>query len=160
MKLTLRHDLPCTPDEFWDAFFDPEVNDAMYRDALGCTDVTIEEQTGDRETGLHRVLRSTQPLDAPGPVKKLMGDTATTTETGDFADGTWRFTMRPDTMGDKIQISGTITAEPTDAGCTRVFEMEAKVKILAIGKVFEATIDKQTREAQDATAEFLRERTG
>lgn len=162
MKISMRHDLPGTPEEFWAGFFDEDTAVAMYTEALGATSAEVVEQEGDVESGLTRTLHSEQPVDAPGPVKKLMGDTAGTTEVGTFeADtGTWAFTMTPSTLADKITLAGTIRVEPKGDGCVRIFDLDAKVKIFGIGKVFEAFIESQTKEAQDKTAEFWRARLG
>lgn len=157
MKTSLRHDLPCTPDQFWEVFFDQDLNEKMYREALGCTDVVYESQSGDIENGLERVLRSTQPMDVPSAVKKVMGEATTTVETGTFADGVWSFEMRPTTMADKVQMNGKTRVEATDDGCVRIFDIEGKVKIFGIGKIIEGVIDKQSKEAQDDTANWLRQ---
>lgn len=158
----MRHDLPGTPQDFWEAFFDPDAITAMYRDALGATEATVVDQEGDVASGLTRTLHSEQPIDAPGPIRKLMGDTAGTTETGTFdpGTGTWTFTMTPSTLADKISLAGTIRVEPTDDGCVRIFDLDGKVKILGLGKVFEGFIESQTKDAQDKTAAFWRSRLG
>lgn len=162
MKLSMRHDLPCTPDEFWAAFLDEEQIVAMYTEALGATSAEVVEQSGDVSSGVTRTLHSEQPIDAPGPIRKLMGDTAGTTETGTYDPGTatWTFSMEPSTLADKIHLAGTIRVDETDGGCVRVFDLEGKVKILGLGKVFEAFIESQTKDAQDRTAEFWRARLG
>jgi hypothetical protein len=158
VKLHFRHELPCSPDEFWATFFDPIATERSYREALAATEFEIRSQTGDLASGLTRELHYAQPIDAPGPVKKLMGSEAASTETGtwDPAAGTWTFRLRPDTMGDKITIAGTLRVEPAAAGCIRVFEIDAAVKIFGIGKVFEGFVERQARDAQDATAAWLR----
>jgi hypothetical protein len=63
-------------------------------------------------------------------------------------------------LGDKINVEGTITAEPATEGCVRVFAMEAKASIFGVGKVFEGFIERQAREAQDATAAWFRNALG
>lgn len=160
MKLRLRHDLPGTPAEFWAGFFDPETAVAMYLDGLGATSASVTDQSGDIASGLTRTLVSEQPIDAPGPIKKLMGDTAGTSEVGSFdpTTKTWTFTMTPSTLADKISLAGTIRVEPTETGCVRIFELDGQVKIFGIGKVFEAFIESQAKDAQEKTATFWRNR--
>ena len=157
MKLSLRHDLPCTPDQFWSAFFDPELNERMYLEAVGADEVSVLEQSGDVDAGLHRRIRWVQPIDAPGPIRKMLGDTTTTVEDGMYRDGVWTFTIDPDTPGGvKIAMAGTTRVEPSGEGCVRLFDLEVKVKILGLGKVFEKFAEAQAKEGQDATARFLR----
>lgn len=153
----MRHDLPCSPDRFWQAFFDPAVVDRMYREALGSTLVEIREQNGDLERGLTRVLYDEQPVDAPGPVKKLIGSSTGNLERGTWGPtaGVWTFQLEPSKLADKITIHGTIQSEPTDGGGVRVFDLEATVKIFGVGKLLESFIQSQTRQAQDATAAWL-----
>ena len=156
VKISLRHDLPCTPEQYWEAFFDPAVNERMYTEAVGATSVSIDEQSGDLDSTLTRSLSWTQPIDAPGPVKKLFGDETTSVETGTYADGTWTFTIDPNAPGVKINMAGTTTVEAAGDGCVRIFDLELKVKILGVGKLVEKFAEGQAKETQDATAEFLR----
>lgn len=158
----MRHDLPGTPERFWAGFLDRDTIVAMYLDALGATSAEVVSQEGDLASGVHRTLHAEQPIDAPGPIRKLMGDTAGTTEVGRFDPdpGVWTFTTTPSTLADKITLAGTIRVEPTSGGCVRIFDLDAKVGVFGIGKVFEAFIEAQTRDAQDRTAAFWRARLG
>lgn len=157
MKVSLRHGLPCSPDQFWEAFFDPDLTERMYLEAVGATAVSILEQSGDLESELHRRVEWTQEIDAPGPIRKMLGDTTTTVEDGIFRDGVWVFTIDPNAPGGvKISMAGTTRVEPTNDGCVRIFDLEVKVKILGLGKVFEKFAESQAKTGQDDTAEFLR----
>lgn len=155
MRIELRHDLPCTPEQFWEAFFDPDVTERMYTEAIGATSVEILDQSGDLDSTLARRLEWTLPVDAPGPIKKLVGEETTSVEAGTYHDGTWTYTVEPDAPV-KIQMKGTMTAEPTAEGCVRVFDLDVKVKMIGLGKVFEKFAESQARDAQEKTATFLR----
>lgn len=159
VKLHLRHELPSSPLAFWGLFLDSDATERMYREALGATAFEVRSLDGDLTSGLAREIHSEQPIDAPGPIKKIMGSSTGSAEAGtwDPTSELWTFTMRPDTMGDKVRLGGTMRAEATADGCVRIFEMEASVKILGLGKVFESFIERQARDAQDATAAWLRE---
>ena len=41
MKLSMRHDLPGTPEQFWAGFLDQDTIVAMYVEALGCTSAEV-----------------------------------------------------------------------------------------------------------------------
>lgn len=158
MKLSMRHELPFTTERFWEVFLDPAMTERMFREALDASVFEIRSEEGDRAGVYERVSYNEQPIDAPGPVKKLMGTSAGTTERGTFdaAKGVWTFTMTPETMPDKIKVAGTIRVEPNGTdGCVRVFELEGSVKILGVGKIFEGFMEKQARAAQDATAAWM-----
>ncbi len=157
MKVSLRHDLPCSPEQFWEAFFDPALTERMYLEAVGATEVSILEQSGDVDSEIHRKVRWSQEIDAPGPIKKMLGDTTTTVEEGRFCNGVWAFTIDPGAPGGvKITMAGTTQVEPADNGCVRIFDLEIKVKMLGLGKVFEKFGETQARNGQDDTAGFLR----
>lgn len=158
MKLTVRHHLDCDADTYWTkVFFDEEYVRRLYLDVLGCTAVEVESMDGTPGGAAHRRLASEQPIDAPGPVKKLIGGTIGYVEDGSFDEATrsWRFRLEPSKLADKIKISGVTTLEPSaGSGAERVTEMDVTVKIFGVGGVFEKFIERQTRESQEKAAAF------
>jgi hypothetical protein len=165
MKVMLRYPLHASPEQFWEAFFDPDTTSRMHLEALGSTSVEIEELTGTPATGIERTIRYAQVPDAPGPVKRLFGSEVVTTEVGSFDPdtGVWHFSLTPATLADKTEITGTIEILDTgydgtddgQPGYEQVFSLEARVRIFGAGPVVERFIEKQARDTQDRAAAFL-----
>jgi hypothetical protein len=158
VRFSVRHRINCDADRFWrHLYFEPEYTRRLYLEGLGCTSVEVIDESGDPTGGLTRKLRTEQPIDAPGPVRKLMGDSTTNVEEGTFdaAGERWRFTLTPSKMADKIKVSGEIWLEDKGEGAVhRVCDMDVTVRIFGIGSVFEKFIEKQTRESHDKAAAF------
>lgn len=175
MKLSLRYDLPCTVERYWELYYDEDYTTRLHLEGLGSTSVEILEQSGDQQSGIRRVLRYGQRPDAPGPVKKLFGTEIFATEISNFdpATSSSTFTVTPGTLGDKTDIRGSIRMEPLPAGgrgggadgeggqgagggCRQYFEIEAKVKIFGAGPVVERFVERQARDTQEKAIAFLK----
>jgi Protein of unknown function (DUF2505) len=158
MKLTLSHELDCTPDAFWALYFDPDFAVRMHLEALGSASAEVVSQEGDLAAGLTRTLRYNQKPNMPGPVRKIFGEEITTTEVSTFdpATSTARFTLTPGTMADKTKIEGSIALTADGAVTTETFALEARVKIFGVGPVVERFIEHQARQAQEQSVAFMR----
>jgi hypothetical protein len=160
MKFTLRHTFATSADVFWrDVFFDHAFLERLYKEALGCLSVSFLEDTGDAPAGRRRRLTFTQPFDAPGPIRKLFGESTTMEERGQLDPETkrWRYTMIPDRMGDKIRVSGETWLAPAgDGAVERVAEIDQSVSIFGIGSLVEKFMASATTESFDKQAAFIR----
>ncbi len=160
MKSTLRHTFDIGADAFWnDLFFNHEFLERMYKEALSCVSVSFLEDSGDVPAGRSRRFTFTQKLDAPGPIRKIFGETTTMEERGQFdvAKKRWRFTMSPDRMGDKVKISGETWLEPAgDGRVERVDEIDYSVSIFGVGGLVEKFMASATGESFAKQAAFTR----
>jgi Protein of unknown function (DUF2505) len=161
VKLTLTYDLACSPEAFWERYFNTDYTVRLHQEALGSSAIEVETVEGDLKTGLRRVLRYSQSPDMPGPVKKIFGQEVKTVEVSTFdpATATSSFTLTPSTMADKTKISGALTVVPNDGAKGQsllTFILEAKVKIFGVGPVAERFIERQARDTQDKAVEFMR----
>ncbi|MDF2697377.1 MAG: uncharacterized protein K0S65_5760, partial [Labilithrix sp.] len=79
---TMRHDIECSSDRFWELFFDNELQKRIYTE-LGFPrwDVVDVKET---DTEIVRIVKAIPKLDAPGPVAKLLGANFGYTEEGRF----------------------------------------------------------------------------
>jgi hypothetical protein len=159
MKLTLNDEFPCTAEQFWTLYFDPEYTIRLHREALGSTSAEVTKQSGSLASGLDRTLRYGQRPDAPGPVKKLFGEEIITTEASHFDPkaSTSTMVLTPGTMADKTDIRGSIHVEDHDGGCRQRFELEAKVKIFGVGPVVERFIERQARDTQGKAVAYMKQ---
>jgi hypothetical protein len=161
MKTTLRNTFDISPDAYWkDIFFNHDFLERMYKEALACVSVAFLEDTGDSAQGRTRRFTFTQKLDAPGPIRKLFGETTTMEERGQFdvASKRWRFTMLPDRMADKVRITGETWLSPVgDGKVERVDELDYAVSIFGVGGLVEKFMASATAESFEKQVAFTRE---
>ncbi|MFW6050448.1 MAG: DUF2505 domain-containing protein [Myxococcota bacterium] len=154
----IRHTFPITEEQFWnDTFFNEEFNRELYLGKLGFDQYEVLEQ-GEEAGGVRaRKVRTTLKIDAPGPVRKLVGDSVSYVETGKYDPATrrYRFRIEPSKLADKLQISGEMWCEPRgDKRVERILKVEATAKIFGVGKLVEGTVEKNTRDSYDKAADF------
>ncbi len=159
MKFILRHPYLIEPEAFWrDVFFDPAYNEALYRKGLEFEAFKILEETpGARHT---RKVAVTPKFDAPGPIKKLLGDSVSYVEEGhlDPAKPSWVVKVLPSKLADKTNIRSEMWLERTGPGQSdRVAAFDIEVKIFGIGGMFEKFLEKTMNENYKKAAEFTNE---
>jgi hypothetical protein len=116
------------------------VQEHIYRE-LGYTEARVESQEGSLETGLTRRFVFVQPLDAPGPLKRVFGGAQTLTEQGTFdpARGEYRFTMTLDgALGKRFLVRGvTRVIERGPGTIERICELDMECGIPGVGGLAE-----------------------
>ncbi|MSP24185.1 MAG: DUF2505 domain-containing protein [Myxococcales bacterium] len=157
-KLTLRHELNCSVDNFWRVFFDKDFNTSLFTKELRFPAYSILDQT-EKPTGEITRRVSGQPkMNAPAAVQKLLGDSFRYDEEGrlDPVTRIWRFTMKPSTLADKLRTEGTVRCEPLGEGkCRRIAEIEIEVKIFGLGGMMESFTENEMKAGWDASAAFM-----
>lgn len=158
MKFTLRHQYHVGPDTFWrEVFFDPTFNERLYREALQFESFKILEETIEEDGRRSRKMAITPKLDAPGPVKKALGDSVSYVEEGryELARPSWLVRVIPSKLADKANITSEMWLERTGAGQSdRVAEFNIEVKMFAIGGIFEKFLEKTMRDGYQKATEF------
>lgn len=157
MKFTIRHHMDADAGTFWRVFASQEYLDRAWA-ATGATDGSVLAREGDPPAAWSRRVRSMNPVNAPGPVKRLTGDRQTVVDDGAFDPdrGTWSFTITPGTLANKVRILGVIRLdEAGDGTVERVIDMDAAVRVFGIGGLFEKAIESEARQSNDRTAEVL-----
>jgi hypothetical protein len=159
-KITVRDAFDVDADWYWrELFFSRPFMERMYKEALGARSVEFLSEDGDLAKGVARRLRFTIPSDAPGPVKKLFGESNVMEEDGRYDPATqrWSFRMKPDSMADKVEISGETRIEVKGPGrVERVCELNVAVKIFAIGGLVEQYIASSTEASWAKQTAFTR----
>lgn len=153
MKFVVRESVECDEATFWEVFASPEYIEATSEASGSQAEVTAQDGAPPGE--FTRTVRLTSPVDAPGPVKKLIGETQTVVDDGryDPAAGTWTYTITPDTLADKIRISGVISLEGgADGSVVKANQVEVSVKIFGIGGLVEKSVESQTRKKEKLIA--------
>lgn len=158
MKLALDYTWACTPESFWELYFDPLFVVRLHLEGLGSTSAEVVAQEGDLTSGLVRTLRYSQRPNAPAPVRKIFGEEIVTTEVSTFdpSSSSTTFTVTPGTMADKTRISGAIALNVDGGRTTERFSLEAQVKIFGVGPIVERFIEHQARDIQERSVAFMR----
>lgn len=158
MRYTIRHTFNTDIDTFWDKiFFDPEYNDALFKQHLGFTEYEVLELDRKEDGSVTRRVRAVPKAEVPKAVKKVIGDSVGYTEVGRFDPRTRRFHVEviPNAAADKIKTKLSMWVEPRgDKHVERFVEVENEVKIFGVGKVVEGVIEKQTRDNYGRAADF------
>jgi hypothetical protein len=155
---TLRHDINCSVDRFWEMFFDPELQKNIFKE-LGFPKWEVVEAK-DTEKEVVRTISAIPKIDAPAPVAKLMGPGFGYTEEGRFdrASKVYKFVITPSTMADKMTNTGSVRVEPKgDDKCTRIVEIFGEARIFGLGGTIEKMTEKNIREGWDYSARKMNE---
>jgi hypothetical protein len=154
-KITLTHEINCGVDEFWEIFFDQEFNQKLFKDHLDFPEYEVLEQE-ERDGGMYRKLRGRPKMDVPKPVAKALGDKFGYEETGHKKGDTWEWSMKTNTLTDKLHTRGTVRCEKiSDDKCRRVAEIEMEAKVFGIGKLIEQSTEKEMRDGWNKSAAFM-----
>jgi ligand-binding SRPBCC domain-containing protein len=154
MRFSIQHTVNCSPETFWEVYFRDDYVQRLYLEVLGNDSVKVLEQSGSPAGPMTRRLESHQKLDAPGPVRKLIGDSIAYVEVGSMQGGHWKFRLEPSKLADKLKISGDVWLKSDGNKAGRICDMDVGVKMFGVGPVLEKFIEKQTRDSQEKAAGF------
>jgi len=152
------HTFDCTPEQFWEIFFDDSVMDGVMA-LVGVKErkLLLDETKGDVR---HRRMRERPERDLPAPIQKLTGGDLTYVEVDRFyaKDSKLDFDIEPAVMKDKTKINGwmKVTAEGPNR-CRRVMNATVKVDIFVVGGMVADFIAAQIKDGYDKSVPPLRE---
>lgn len=153
--------LPCTPEIFWQVFFDQSYTRALFLDELKFKDFSVLELTDTT-----RKIRAVPKLKLPSVIEKLIGDSFAYEEHGtlDRAKGVWTWRMVPPANLDPtkkpkkeiVSTRGTVRVEALAGGqCRRSDEVAVEAKMFGIGGIIEGTVEKELRASWAKEFAFL-----
>jgi hypothetical protein len=158
MRYTIRHTFDTDEGTFWGKiFFDPAYNEALFLKHLGFQSYKLLELDKQPDGSVKRRVECSPKVEIPAAVKKVIGDSASYTETGRFDPKTRRFSVevQPRVAGDRIKTKVTMWVEPRgEKKIERVVEVDSTVKVFGVGGMVEKLIEQQTRASYDAAAAF------
>lgn len=163
-QATATATLPCTPDDFWKLYLDPEYARALYLGELGYRALDVLESTS-----TSRKLRVVPKLNLPGPIASLLGDSFAYEDHGtlDREKNVWTWRMvQPTSLApgakprkNVVTTSGTLRIEPTGEGtCRRTDTLNIEAHIFGLGGVIESSAEKEAQAAWAKEFAFLRRR--
>jgi len=152
-QLTIRQDIQCPVDTFWQLMLDE-----AYVKKLYLTDLAFKELEVLQLTDTVRRLRCVPKLNMPGPVMKLLGDRFHYEEQGTFdpSRGQWHWKLLPSALAGKVRVEGTIRVEKVgDDQCRRIDEATMEAKVFGVGKLLESSTEKEVRRTFEIEAAFM-----
>jgi hypothetical protein len=145
MRIVSEHVYDCSPEVFWAHHLDEESRRA--KEIEGCGAVSFGFLSKGREGDAVVVhAEMVEAADAPAPVRRIFGETTRVEETLRWVEGSNTATVayRPDTMSDRVRMSGRLTTEPlADGRCKVVLDVDVSVKLLGVGGMVERLLAKQ-----------------
>lgn len=156
MKINLRHPFPCTPDRYWQSYWDA----AFEAEVRKVTNIARDTLSDTTEGGIRtRRQRITSSMKLPPAAVKLMGtDQLSYEQTSriDQAKGVLTWEIHPPVLQTQLKASGVMRVEATPDGCVQILEGDVTCSIFMVGKQLESTIVDVLTKAQDGTAEMRR----
>lgn len=152
----MRHDIDCTPEKFWEMFFDNELQKKIFNELQFPQWEVVE--TKDTDTEIVRVVKAIPKLDAPAAVAKLLGPGFGYREEGRFdkASKLYKFTIKTTQLTDKLKNEGTVKVEPKgEDKCTRVVDIALEAKVFGLGGMIEKMTEKSFRDGWGKSAEIF-----
>jgi hypothetical protein len=139
-ELSLQQHYDVSIDTYWEELcFSIEYTRRLYLEALGCSEMTVLKNEGDRATGISRHLRFIKPMDMPGPIARIFGGHVTMDELGewDAREQRWSYRMIPSIMGDRIDIRGRVQASASAAGTEQRSVNTVTCRLFGLGGIVE-----------------------
>jgi Protein of unknown function (DUF2505) len=157
-RFSVSHEINCSVAAFWKLFLDKTFNESLYKDALkfnGWTQLDLVEN----DKTITRKCSGQPKVNMPGPVMKLMGSNFGYTEVGIFDKTalTWKWTLTPSALADRVKQEGTVRVESVGDGSKvrRTAELMIDAKVFGLGGIIESSAEKQLREGWDSSARFM-----
>lgn len=157
MKLSHHAIYRCEPQFYLEQYFDAEKR--AEREVKGCGTVEWKVLEASREGDVwSHVAEAFERVNAPGPVRKIFGETTRVQEHATWRRGTHLIELEhvPGTMRSKMTLQSRIRAEATGDGSTRItIDLEVKAKIFVVGGLIEKLAVKEMPTHIDKDAAYF-----
>ena len=157
MKLFVRHTFDCTPERFWQMYWDPEF-DAMLQKEAGVTRELLEE----RKEGdvVVRRLRVIPDRELPSAASAVIGTKKLVYEQEnrwDERNGVLQWRILPTILPGKLDAKGSFRVNATPGGCEQLVEGDITVNVRFIGGQVEKAVVGEVEKSYERTAATCRE---
>lgn len=152
MRIAITHTFPCTPEEYWASFDDPELSDKLASLSKMTSELIEERQEGNVTI---RRARLQSGVELPTAASSVLGMTTLSYEQTTRIDpdrGVIDWEVIPPVMRDRFTGKGTYVVTPTDDGCERLLEGEISVRVPMFGKRIEKMVVDLLQKAYTAGA--------
>jgi hypothetical protein len=145
MKISTEAVYNCTPEQYWQHFFDEESRRRQEVEGCGSQVFRVLEKST-REGKLFQRAEAVDRTDAPAAVRKLLGETTRVVEEALWEPGSnvVHLTYTPERMTNRIRMAGTQRTEALgDGRCRVIADFEVEVQIFGIGGMVERLLAKE-----------------
>ncbi|MFT3928327.1 MAG: DUF2505 family protein [Myxococcales bacterium] len=152
-----RKRFPVRAETYWrELCLNLDYQQRLYCEALGFIRMEVLEHKGDYETGMSRRLRFEKPLEAPLPIRKLVGENVIIEEISKFdpREKCWSYRMVPAVIGDRVEILGAVRLDENASGVEQLSKNSVHCKIFGIGSIIEHFVAKSSVEGNADKAAF------
>ena len=149
MKIDIRHNLPCTPERFWQMYWS-DTFDAMISEGASFDSTLVDERTEDGI--LIRTMRFEPHRELPRPVAAVVGSPKLVYEQANHYDAsasTIAFKLSPAFMPDKLSSSGVLSIQPSQSGCVMTVTGHVTVRVAFIGRSVEKVVVQEVVSSYD-----------
>lgn len=160
IEYRIEDDFDVTAEQYWDAFFSQEYNDALWEELE--VDWELLELTrsgeGEGETLVRRMML-TPRRDVPAALKKLVKDGIRYEEKNEWSkrDSSMKITITPNFGANKFEHVGVFSVKDLGEGkCRRIFEAKCSCAIPLVGKAIEKHIVGEVKDSYAASTKFNR----
>ncbi len=157
-ETTIRDEFDCTVETYWEkCHFDPEYNRRLYLEQLKFPGWKLLETKTEGGKVSRRVHLDPPLGNLPGPVKKVLGDSFSYTESGTFdpKTGRYTFTIAPSTLADKTKVEGELWCEAIgEKKIARHAKIRVEVKVFMVGSLVEDKVMADLRASYANAAPF------
>jgi hypothetical protein len=158
VKLTVRHTFDCTPETFWQMYWDDGFDAMLRKDSTVEREVVEERIEGGIEV---KRLRFTPAQELPTPVAKLIGSSKLVYDQENRWDPSARimkWQVIPTILPGKLEARGSFTVEarPGDR-CEMLVDGDITVNVRFIGGRIESAVVDEVQKSYDHMAETIRD---
>jgi hypothetical protein len=156
-ELPLKQHYDVSVDTYWEELcFSLEYTRRLYVEALGCTEMSVLKNEGDRATGIKRHLRFIKPMDMPAPIAKIFGGFVTMDELGEWdpREQRWSYRMIPSIMGDRIDIRGRVQAFANGTGTEQRSVNTVTCRLFGLGAIVEPFVMREAAAGHNDRLQF------
>lgn len=157
MKLLVRHRFDCTPERFWQMYWDPDFEAALRQQAAVQRELLEERREGDVVV---RRLRFTPDRELPAAAAAVLGARKLVYEQENRWDERarvlhWR--VIPTLLPGKLDAHGQFRVEAVPGGCEQLVEGDIQVNVRFVGGQIEKLVVAEVEKSYDKTAASCRE---
>lgn len=159
MQYRIEDTFECSAEQYWDVFFDPAYNEALFAHLnIGYECQKLEVQGEGAQKKIYRVNRLAPQREMPAFMQRVLRDSIVYTEHARFDAATNRIEVQtiPNLLPDKVKTEGIYRLESQGSGVLRIWDGLCDCKIPLVGGRIESHIVEEIKQSYVATTEFTR----
>ena len=156
-RLTVTHEIACTPARFWELYLDSEFTRALIVEGLGFAGCEFLRRD-ETEKEVLREMTAQPRIELPEAVARLVGNRLSYREVGRFAKDaqTWTFDTILGVMADKIKMGGTMRSSALgEDRCRRQADLWVDVNLFGVAGIIERAAESSLRRGWDDSARWI-----